>query len=586
MKKRSKKTKDKISLRDKIIGLGEISVRKSYYPQLKEEIKQLEEAKEKINNIIESISDAFVSLDTDWRYTYVNKKAGEIFGRRPEDLIGKHIWTEFPEGIDQPFYKAYYKAVEEQKFVQIEEYYPPYDRWFENRIHPSKEGLSIFFTDITERKRVEEKMRLSEERFSNAFHVSPAGMTITRVADGKFIDVNESFLRMFEFSREEAIGHTSTELKMLSPQERGKLIQSQLESEGLRDFELEARSKSGRIINILFSSKPMELEGETCHITTMIDITERKKAEEALRYYKILLEETGRIAKVGGWEFDPVSLKGTWTDEVARIHDLDPEMETNVELGLSFYQSESRTKIETAVKEAIELGKPYDLELELITAKGNHKWVRTIGHPVIENGKVIKVRGSFQDVTDSKKVEEELRKYREHLEDLIKERTAELEQANIKLKEFDRLKSMFIASMSHELRTPLNSIIGFTGIILQGMVGEISKEQRDMLQRSYSSAKHLLSLISDVIDISKIETGKIEPNIEEFLLNDVVNEAISDLKTEIERKGLSLEVSIPENLKLKTDRRRLLQCILNYLSNAVKFTEKGSVRITARRVRS
>ena len=111
-------------------------------------------------------------------------------------------------------------------------------------------------------------------------------MTITRIADGKFIDVNESFLKMFEFSRDEVIGHTSTDLNMWTLEERKKLIQKQVESGGLQDFELQLRAKSGRLINILFSSKPMQLEGETCHITIMIDITERKQAEEALHQAK------------------------------------------------------------------------------------------------------------------------------------------------------------------------------------------------------------------------------------------------------------------------------------------------------------
>lgn len=153
-----------------------------------------------------------------------------------------------------------------------------------------------FIRDITERKRADLELRLSEQRFSNAFKASPAGITITRVADGKFIDVNESFLRMFELNREEAIGHTSTELNMWTQEERKKLMQKQLESGGLRNFELQARSKSGRVVNILFSSKPMELEGETHHITTMIDITERKRATEVLREseerYRLVLENS------------------------------------------------------------------------------------------------------------------------------------------------------------------------------------------------------------------------------------------------------------------------------------------------------
>lgn len=122
------------------------------------EISMLE-SNRKLNNIIESISDAFVSLDKNWCYTYMNKKAGEIFGRNPKEIIGKHIWTEFPEGIGQPFNLAYEKAFKEQIFIQLEEYYSPYDKWFENRIYPTKEGLSIFFHDITDRKEAEIELK-------------------------------------------------------------------------------------------------------------------------------------------------------------------------------------------------------------------------------------------------------------------------------------------------------------------------------------------------------------------------------------------------------------------------------------------
>lgn len=106
-------------------------------------------------SMIESITDGFVALDRDWRYLYVNARAAEMFGRRAGDLIGKHIWTEFPEGKDQPFRRAYERAVAEQKPVTLEDYYPPWDRWFENRIYPTPDGLTILFQDITERKRAE-----------------------------------------------------------------------------------------------------------------------------------------------------------------------------------------------------------------------------------------------------------------------------------------------------------------------------------------------------------------------------------------------------------------------------------------------
>ena len=130
------------------------------------------------------------------------------------------------------------------------------------------------------------------------------------------------------------------------------------------------------------------------------DITERRAAEQALREKDQLLNEMSEMAHVGGWSFDALTGKGTWTEETARIHEIDPEQETNAELGLGFFHGESRRLIEAAVREAVETGTPYDLELDMVTAKGNHKWVRTIGFPVSESGKVVKVQGAIQDITE------------------------------------------------------------------------------------------------------------------------------------------------------------------------------------------
>jgi len=117
------------------------------------DITQRKRDEEERRQVFERITDAFVALDSNWIYTYVNTKAAQIFGRRPEDMIGKHIWTEFPEGVGQPFHRYYQQAMAEQKPLLLEEYYAPYDRWFENRIYPSPEGLTIYFHDVTERVR-------------------------------------------------------------------------------------------------------------------------------------------------------------------------------------------------------------------------------------------------------------------------------------------------------------------------------------------------------------------------------------------------------------------------------------------------
>ena len=179
--------------------------------------------------------------------------------------------------------------------------------------------------------------------------------------------------------------------------------------------------------------------------------------------------------------------------------------------------------------------------------------------------------------------EEQIRKLYEELEQRVEQRTHELAVANEKLKELDRLKSMFLASMSHELRTPLNSIIGFTGILLQEMVGKLEPKQKDYLGRAYQSSKHLLGLINDVMDISKIESGTVEVSPELFNLSEVISEAVdfADVQ-ELKSKGIELKVEIPSDLEMYSDRKRLLQCIINYLRNAVKFTQRGSILISAR----
>ena len=143
----------------------------------------------------------------------------------------------------------------------------------------------------------------------------------------------------------------------------------------------------------------------------------------------------------------------------------------------------------------------------------------------------------------------------------------------------DRIKSMFVASMSHELRTPLNSIIGFIGVVLQGISGELNPVQKGQLERAYQSSKHLLLLISDVLDVSKIEAGYLKLNIEKFELKPLLIELEHAVQHLLAGKDLALGIVCTNKLKVTTDRKRLYQVLLNVLSNAVKYTEQGSVQM-------
>src|SRR4030042_3033909 len=268
-------------------------------------------------------------------------------------------------------------------------------------------------------------------------------------------------------------------------------------------------------------------------------IAEHKEAEEELKEseerYHAVFENTGtatmvveedmtismvntQCKKLCGYSKKKIENKMKWTDFII------PE---DLERIKKYHIARRKTGKEP----------PTEYEFRFIDRKGIIKDIfLKIG--IIPNTK--KSIASLTDITELKQVERALQEAHDQLEEKVAQRTIELKDANLKLQEIDRLKSMFIASMNHELRTPLNSIIGFTGIILQGMSGKINKEQRNQLTLVKKSANHLLALINDVIDISKIEAGKMKIAIEKFDLISLAQEVKDSFAVIAEEKELKL----------------------------------------------
>ncbi|MFZ5909920.1 MAG: ATP-binding protein [Chloroflexota bacterium] len=242
---------------------------------------------------------------------------------------------------------------------------------------------------------------------------------------------------------------------------------------------------------------------------------------------------------------------------------------------------EDREGLRCEWQEVVEKGGMAFSDYRFLHPDGTIVWV--LGQAVPERdeqGQILGYVGTITDITIRKQAEEEMILYNTELERRVAERTQELDLALQKAQEADRLKSAFLATMSHELRTPLNSIIGFTGILLQGLAGPLEAEQIKQLGMIRDSAQHLLALINDVLDISKIEAGQLEVRCDPFDLREAIESALRMVTPLAQKKGLSLSAVVASGVgTICSDQRRVEQILINLLNNAVKFTEGGEVRL-------
>jgi PAS domain S-box-containing protein len=431
--------------------------------------------------------------------------------------------------------------------------------------------------EIAERKQTEESMLL----FNNLVNHSNDAIFVNDPSTGLFLIVNDKACTSLGYSRPELLTLRPIDIATnFKDQSSWDAHVSELKLKGHVVTEGALRRKDGTSFPIEVTVTYVKLNDNDYMVAMVRDITERKKREQEL----VESEERFR----GLIEKAPVAISISRAGKTIYVN--------NKYLALYGFQSldevvgqpifdqwapESREIVRERAEKRL-LGEPVSSEYEGTGQRKDgsqfpvHIFVESVELP---DGPAF--MAFLSDITERRRAEQELEQHREHLQELVEMRTSDLSIANKKLKELDRLKSMFIASMSHELRTPLNSIIGFTGMTLQGMSGELNDEQKDNLNRAFFSAKHLLALITDVIDISKIEAGRVEVFPEAFSLREVVDDALANIEPQLKDRGLGLEVDVSHAAKLYTDKRRLLQCLINLLSNAVKYSEHGMITVTS-----
>ena len=435
--------------------------------------------------------------------------------------------------------------------------------------YQGKPAVQFSIVDITERKIANESKQEWERRFTNIMQ-SVNLVSIILNSQAKIIFCNQYILDITGYKEEDLIDQNYFDIFI---HKKDKEEIKHIFTDGLKNgyinpnHENNILTKTGEILDISWSNTLLRnTDGEVIGTASIGEnITERKSTETSLRKTQLILSRMGKIAKIGGWEFDTDTMQGTWTEEVARIHELPTGMATNVELAMKFYKGKSKEKIEKAIKAILERGTPYDLELKMTTAKGNTKWVRTIANAVKSEGKVIKIVGSFQDITERVLINQQLIKAKE------------------KAEESDRLKSIFLANMSHEVRTPLNAIIGFSTLLDDT---SLTKQQRDnFINIIAGSGDRLTKIINDIIDISKLESNQLSLDLETHSFYEIIENSIKAFKnSELlnNKPEVSLLSSFPEELKsIKglTDKVRLQQVLDNIITNAIKYTEKGFIEV-------
>jgi PAS domain S-box-containing protein len=532
------------------------------------------EARKLLEDVLERVSDGFVALDKNWYYTYVNEVAARMLQReKPADLLGKHIWTEYPEGIDQPFYRAYYRAMETQKPIYLEEYYEPWDRWFENRIYPSPEGLTIYFTEITGRKQAEAELRVERNKLAGLLNfqaemLDTAAIWINTLDNkGNITLWNKAAEQISGYKAEEVMGHTGIwEWLYPDPAYRTEIMLKVREileqGERVENFETKIKCKDGWQRIISWHSNSLSETGKIIgSIAIGADITEHKNAQKKLQEWHDLMQYI--------IQHDPNAI-AVFDNELRYIYVSrrfleDYKLKDQNIIGKHHYEVFPEIpKRWRDVHERTLAGEIISSEDDFFKrADGSIDYVRWQCRPWHHSdGTVGGIVLYTEVVTERKKAEAALQKLNQELEDRIRERTVQLEAKNRELETFSY-------SVSHDLKAPLRGIDGYSRLLLEDYAGKLDEEGRTFVKTIRNAVEQMSRLIDDLLTYSRMEQQPWHGSTVNLRL--LVQSVAAKRDGEVRLRGGSLNMEIPD-VSVVIDPDGLNLILRNLLDNSLKFS--------------
>jgi PAS domain S-box-containing protein len=430
-------------------------------------------------------------------------------------------------------------------------------------------GGVVVFHDMTERKRTEEALRQSEERYHLLFDSNPHPVWVYDLKTLAILDVNHSAIRNYGYSREEFLSLTIKDIR--PPEDVPALLESaakappDTETAGVWKH----RKKNGTLIDVEITSHPLVYGGRDARLVVATDITTRRRAEEALQTSE---EKFRSVVQTANDAIVTADSHGSITDfnrGAEAIFGYSAREVIGKPLAVLMpdrfkepHQGGFKRYLETG--EAHVIGKTVELAAK---RKDGTEFPVELSLSSWKTRAGLFFTGVLSDITDRKRTEELLM----HAKD-------EAERAS-------KFKDQFLSTMSHELRTPLNAVLGFSDLLADERYGPLNDRQQRYVAHIHTGGKHLLKLITDILDLSKIEAGRMELTREDVTVASAFVEVISALYPLAEKKSQALLQQVDPNLRVHADAMRFKQALMNLVGNAIKFTpEGGRIELAARQV--